>query len=151
MKMSKRLDEALNKLYNAFNNGTLNAECCKNCAVGNICDNSDSWRHLSDNHGSRDLNYVGLVHQNIGRRFYGYTPLELLNIETEFLKGCGYKLPLNHKNRRPKDSTSKEILFGGLCAAIDYLCLLDGVPNVMENYQDLKKGINKNRCLEAIN
>ena len=99
MKTTKRLDAALEKLYIAFHNNTLNPECCNHCAVGNICNNTDSWKHLSDGHGSLQLSYVGLVHQNLGRQFYGYTPLELLQIEAEFLKGCGYTLPLHHKNR----------------------------------------------------
>lgn len=134
MKLTKRLDDALDKLYTAFHNGTLNAECCKSCAVGTICNNTDSWKHLSDYHGSLQLNYVGLVNQRLGRRFFGYTPLELLKIETEFLKGCGYVLPLHHKNTKPEFATSKETLFKGLCAAVNFLCRLDNVENVMEFY-----------------
>lgn len=132
MKTTERLDAALEKLYTAFHNDTLNPECCNNCAVGNICNHTDSWKHLSDDHGSLRLNYVGLVHQNLGRKFQGYTPKELLGIEYEFLKGCGYTLPLNHKSRRPKDPTSKDTLFKGLAACIAYLCDLDNVENVMD-------------------
>ena len=150
MKTTKRLDDALNKLYTAFHNGTLNAECCKHCAVGNICDNTDSWKHLSDSHGSLQLNYVGLVHQNLGRRFHGYTPLELLKIETEFLKGCGYILPLNYKNPKPKNPTSKETLFNGLCTAVEYLCFLDGVQNVMDYQPLLQKETKRNTRLETV-
>lgn len=139
MKTTKRLDTALEKLYTAFHNNTLNPECCKHCAVGNICNNIDSWKHLSDDHGSLQLNYVGLVHQNLGRRFHGYTPLELLNIETAFLKGCGFKTPLNHRNSKPEFTTSKERLFNGLSAAIAYLCALDEIENVMDHSQLLSK------------
>jgi hypothetical protein len=134
MKTTKRLDAALEKLYTAFHNNALNAECCKQCAVGNICDNTDSWKHLSDDHGSLQLNYIGLVHQKLGRRFHGYTPLELLKIEAEFLKGCGYKLPLDYRNGKPKNPTSKETLFNGLCAAVAFLCSLEGINNVMDYY-----------------
>lgn len=150
MKTTKRLDEALNKLYAAFHKNNLNAECCNYCAVGNICDNTDSWKHLSDSHGSLQLNYLGQVHQSLGRKFHGYTPLELLKIEAEFLKGCGYKLPLNHKNPKPKDPTSKETLFKGLCAAIEYLCFLDNVPNVMDYYSIFEQESKRGRSLEAI-
>lgn len=150
MKTTKRLDEALNKLYAAFHDNTLNPECCNNCAVGNICNNSDSWKYLSDFHGSLQLNYVGLVHQNLGRKFYGYTPLELLEIEVEFLKGCGYILPLNHKNRKPKDSTSKENLFDGLCKTVEYLCFLDGFQNVMDYQPLLQQEIKINSRLETV-
>lgn len=132
MKTTKRLDAALEKLYTAFHNNTLNPECCNHCAVGNICDNTDSWKHLSDDHGSLQLNYVGLVHQNLGRKFHGYTPEELLKIEAEFLKGCGFSLPLTHKSERPKNPTSKKTLFNGLSAAIGFLCALDNVKNIMD-------------------
>lgn len=150
MKTTKRLEKALNKLYTAFHNSTLNAECCNYCAVGNICDNTDSWKHLSDSHGSLQLNYVGKVHQNLGRKFHGYTPLELLKIESEFLKGCGYILPLNHKNPKPKDPTSKETLFNGLCAAVEYLCFLDDIDNVMDYYPLLQQETKIDFSLEAV-
>ena len=106
MKTSKRLDSAINKLYNAFHNNTLHPECCKQCAVGNILDNTNGWKHLSDHHGALELNYLGNIHQAFGRKFNGYTPLELLQIEATFLKACGYQLPLHHKNKKPKTTSS---------------------------------------------
>lgn len=150
MKTTKRLDEALTKLYTAFHNGTLNAECCNNCAVGNICDNTDSWKHFSDNPGSTQLNYVGLINQNLGRKFHGYTPLELLQIEAEFLKACGYILPLNHKNAKPKNATSTETLFNGLCAVVNYLCFLDAVQNVMDYYPLFQQKTKTDFSLQAV-
>ncbi|AOW19786.1 Na(+)-translocating NADH-quinone reductase subunit F [Urechidicola croceus] len=132
MVLSERLDNAIQKLYVAFHNDTLIPECSKQCAVGNICDNTDSWKHLTDIHGSSQLNYVGLVHQRLGRKFYGYSPIELLKIETIFLKGCGFSIPYNHKTKKPIKTTSKDILFDGLCAVISYLCELDDVDNVMD-------------------
>jgi len=132
MKTTQRLDTALRKLYKAFHEGTLHPECCKQCAVGNILDNTDSWKHLTDLHGSLKLNYVGMVNQNFNRRFNGYSPLELLQIEAEFLKGCGYSLPLDLKCKKPKNPTDNEILFNGLCKAVEFLCQLDGIKNVMD-------------------
>ena len=132
MKTTKRLDAALGKLYTAFHNNSLNPECCSHCAVGNICNNTDSWKHLCNGHGSLQLSYVGRVHENLGRRFHGYTPSELLKIEAEFLKGCGYTLPLHYKNAKPKNPTSKKTLFNGLTAAIALLCALDNVKNIMD-------------------
>ena len=132
MKTSFRLEQAIQKLYIAFHNNTLNPECCKQCAVGNILNNTDSWKHLSDDHGSLQLNYLGQVHQSLGRKFNGFSPLELLNIEATFLKACGYKLPLHFKHAKPKNPTDKDVLFNGLSAVITYLCKLDGVPNVMD-------------------
>ena len=132
MKTSQRLDTALRKLYKAFHEGILHPECCKQCAVGNILDNTDSWKHLTDLHGSMVLNYVGMVNQNFGRRFNGYTPLELLQIEVEFLKGCGYTLPLNRNGKKPENPTDKEVLFNGLSKVVEFLCQLDGVENIMD-------------------
>ena len=132
MNISQRLENALSKLYTAFQTNTLNPECCIQCAVGNICDNKDSWKHFSDFHGSLQLNYVGLVHERLGRSINGYTPQQLLKIEAVFLKACGFSVPLNRKGTKPKNPTSKETLFKGLCAVVEYLCSLDGVDNVMD-------------------
>ncbi|WP_372938617.1 Na(+)-translocating NADH-quinone reductase subunit F [Seonamhaeicola sp.] len=146
METTPRLEKAIKKLYIAFHNNTLNPECCKQCAVGNILNNTDNWKHLSDFHGSVTLNYVGKVHQNLGRKFNGYTPLELLQIEAIFLKACGYELPIHFKNKKPKNPTDKDRLFKGLCALIEYLCSLDGVKNVM-NYTKLFENLHsKTKC-----
>lgn len=132
MNSSRRLEQAITKLYKAFHNDELHPECCQQCAVGNILDNKDAWKHLSDDHGSLNLNYLGLVHQSLGRKFNGYSPLELLQIEAAFLKGCGYSLPLHHKGTKPTNPTNKDILFYGLCDAVAVLCQLDNVTNVMD-------------------
>ncbi|WP_336067033.1 Na(+)-translocating NADH-quinone reductase subunit F [Mesoflavibacter sp. CH_XMU1404-2] len=151
MKTTKRFENAINKLYIAFNENTLNPECCKQCAVGNILDQKDAWKHLSDDHGSLKLNYLGLVHQNLGRTFNGYSPLELLKIEAAFLRGCGYELPLHHKNKRPHDLTNKNTLFNGLNEAIKVLCIFDNIEDVT-NYSNLFKAlITKKRELKPIN
>ncbi|WP_339894046.1 Na(+)-translocating NADH-quinone reductase subunit F [uncultured Algibacter sp.] len=132
MKTTPRLESALRKLYTAFHNNTLNPECCKQCAVGNILNHTDSWKHLSDSHGALELNYVGKVHQALGRKFNGYSPLELLKIENIFLNTCGYQLPLHYKNEKPQNPTDKAVLFNGLCAVISFLCELDNIKNVMD-------------------
>ncbi|GAA4886377.1 hypothetical protein GCM10023311_06760 [Flaviramulus aquimarinus] len=132
MQMSTRLVSALRKLYIAFHNNMLNPECCMQCAVGNILDHTDSWKNLSDYHGALKLNYVGKVHQNLGRKFNGYSPIELLQIEATFLEACGYKLPLHFKNDKPKNPTDKDILFNGLSEVVKLLCKMDHVSNVMD-------------------
>ncbi|MFD1614702.1 Na(+)-translocating NADH-quinone reductase subunit F [Gelatiniphilus marinus] len=132
MKTSFRLESAIKKLYTAYHSNQLFPECCKQCAVGNILDKTDGWKHLSDYHGTLQLNYIGRVHQNLGRKFNGYSPLELLQIEAVFLTACGYQLPLNHKNNKPKNPKDNDVLFDGLCAVISYLCKLDDLNNVME-------------------
>lgn len=131
METTKRFDQAVSKLYYAFHNGSLQPDSCKRCAVGTILDNNDSWRHLSDEHGSLKLNYVGRVNQTLGKRFNGYTPLELLQIEREFLKSCGYSLPLEQNKNQPK-KIKKAVLFKGLEAVVAKLCQFDEIPNVMD-------------------
>lgn len=132
MTTSQRFESAIKKLYTAFHNNTLHPEDCKHCAVGNILNNQDFWKHLSDEHGSLKLNYVGLVNQKIGKRFNGYTPMELLKIEHAFLKGCSYTLPLHHSNPKPDNPTDSDILFNGLSGVIEVLCKLDQIPNIMD-------------------
>lgn len=132
MNSSSRFDIAIKKLYKAFHNNELHPECCQQCAVGNILDNKDGWKHLSDEHGSLKLNYLGMVHQNLGRKFNGYSPMELLQIESSFLKGCGYSLPLHHAGKKPKNPQDKDTLFNGLSETVKLLCELDGVNNVMD-------------------
>lgn len=131
METTKRFDQAITKLYNAFHNQTLNPESCTQCAVGNILDNKDFWKHLSDYHGSTQLNYVGLVNQNLGKKFNGYSPIELLQIEMEFLTKCGYSLPLRNYNN-PKENISQDTLFLGLCGVVELLCKFDNLPNIMD-------------------
>ncbi|MBD0832418.1 Na(+)-translocating NADH-quinone reductase subunit F [Aestuariibaculum sediminum] len=140
--LNTRLDNAIKKLYTAFHNNTLHPECCKQCAVGNILDNSDSWKHFSDEHGSTKLNYVGRVNEAFGKRFNGYTPSELLQIEVTFLKACGYQLPIHYKNTKPDTPTDKDVLFNGLQAVIEFLCKLDNNLNVM----DYTKIFDKIKC-----
>lgn len=132
MKTSRRLDAAITKIYTAFLNNKLNPECCKQCAVGNILDKTDSWKHLSDDHGTLTLNYIGKVHQTLGRKFNGYTPIELLQIERVFLEACGYQLPLNYKNKKPENPDNKDELFKGVQAVISFLCKLDNVTDIMD-------------------
>jgi len=132
MKTSKRLEQALTKLYNAYHNNQLNPEDCAACAVGNILDNHDSWKHLSNQHGSLELSYVGRVHQNLGRKFNGYSPKEILQIEKVFLEACGFKTPLCHYNVKPLHLRANDVLFNGLSAVVSLLCKLDSIEDVMD-------------------
>lgn len=132
MILSNRLEQAINKLYEAFHSGSLHPECSCNCAVGNILDRKDFWKNLSDDHGSLQLNYVGIVNQKFGKRFNGYSPLELLHIENAFLRGCGYSIPLRHNGSKPHYPQSMDVQFEGLCEAITVLCKLDGIKNVLD-------------------
>ena len=135
MILPKRLEIALDKLYNAFHTDQLDPENCCHCAVGNICDNIDAWKHFTDIHGSVKLNYLGRLNETLGKRINGYTPSQLLSIEAVFLKACGYTLTSRNRLLKPAPMINKEIMFTGLCATVDYLCKQDGVENVMEQYK----------------
>lgn len=118
MKTTACFENAIHKLYKAF--------------YTNILDTMDSWKHLTDRHGSGKLNYVGQVNQNFGKRFAGYTPLELLQVEIVFLKACGYQLPLKPGSNRPDNPTDKGLLFEGFSAVIAFLCSIHSIENVMD-------------------
>lgn len=135
MTLPVRLENAITKLYKAFHANELNPEYCTACAVGNICDNLDFWQYLTDAHGSLKLSYIGMVNQQFGKRFFGYTPAELLSIEVAFLEGCGYTLPLNGRHAKPENPKDKNILFDGLTQVIKLLCKLDGVKDVTNYYK----------------
>lgn len=132
MKTTPRFETAVQKLYAAFHNDKLHPNCCKQCAVGTLLDHTDAWQHLSDDHGSLQLNYVGKVHEMMGRKFNGYRPSELLQIERAFLRGCGYQLPLRHNHFKPDPAGHHEALFEGLVATIQILCRLDGIADKMD-------------------
>lgn len=136
MKTTQRFEMAIKKLYMAFHDNHLNPDDCAACAVGNILDGQDFWKHLSDDHGSLKLNYVGRFHEMRGKTFNGYAPSELLKIEFTFLKGCGYELPYRYNHKRPDNPTDKDLLFSGLCAVVELLCKMDGIENIMD-YQKL--------------
>jgi len=127
MKITKRFDSAVVKLYTAFHNGELNAMDCKMCAVGNMCDNDDSWIYTFETNT-------------------GYSKSEIENIESIFMcgsisdftrkwsgkpniKGCftGYGWDAEYVNKNNED-----LLFIALCAVVEYLCELDNIPNVMD-------------------
>ena len=135
MNLPMRLESALEKLYLAFYEGTLNPENCCHCAVGNICDRVDSWKYFTDRHGSVKLNYLGRLNENLGKRINGYSPLELLGIEAVFLKGCGYTFDSRQKLLKPAKMVTSDMMFRGLCNVVDFLCELEGMDNVMDQYK----------------
>jgi hypothetical protein len=126
------MEQAIQKLYTAFHSGHLNPDCSVQCAVGNICDSRDFWKHFTDLHGSVKLNYVGKVNEVFGKKFNGYSPIELLKIEAQFLSGCGYSIPIDRRGKNAEVIVTKEILFQGLSKVISFLCFLDRVPDIMD-------------------
>ncbi|PZD77633.1 Na(+)-translocating NADH-quinone reductase subunit F [Mesonia sp. K7] len=128
--LSPRAEIAIEKLYEAFHAQELLPDCACQCAVGNICNNQDFWKNFSDDHGSTQLNYIGLVNEKLGKRFYGFTPRELLVIEQVFLLACGYQLPLNYKSKKP--TLNEDILSEGLSAVVNLFCKWENIENMMD-------------------
>lgn len=134
MKTTERFTKAVTKLYNAFHKGELDAMDCKHCAVGNMCDNSKGW---VGSHFIGSKTRINMFFENKT----GYSPEELRNVELYFIYGgLNKRLPpfindISNEEVMNGDFSKekqKEIQFKGLCAVIEYLCELDGIPNVMD-------------------
>lgn len=143
MKTTERFERAVTKLYTAFHNGALNAMSCSKCAVGNICDGNKDWSDVVgcgnsiDQVDHRHLKSVMDLYKNNFKSDFnkglltikktGYSPFEIAKIEALFLE---------------EHDASKDGEYKGLCAVVEYLCELDGIPNVMDysslfEYDDL--------------
>ena len=119
MKTTKRFENAVMKLYNAFHSNELKAMKCSACAVGNICDNTLSWsfrRNVIFN-GNKFTSYVYEEEKDFKKN--GYSISELVEIERIFL----------NENITIEN---KETQFKGLCAVVEYLAELDNIPNPMD-------------------
>lgn len=113
MKTTKRFDEAVTKLYNAFNEGNLNAYKCKACAVGNICNNTEEWGEIA---GFYANNFHNTIPENIPNYLEtGYSTLELMKVEDLFMN------PINFVTNKTQEE------FNGLMTVIKYLAELDGI------------------------
>lgn len=123
-KTSERFTNAVTKLYNAFHKGELNGLDCTKCAVGNICDNNGAWADVSCAVLSIKR-YHGESKCVIDKT--GYSPQELRYIEEIFLTGVKEGGFWESRLMHDKDSQ-----FKGLCAVVEYLCELEGIPNVMD-------------------
>ena len=126
-KTTERFDRAVKKLYTAFHEGTLNAGNCKHCAVGNIIGHGNWW-------GGSGLRYIELgkpARKKIDLcdgdpNKSGYSLEELAKIEYLFIIG-------HAKNYSSYlYGLDKEDQFNGLCAVVEYLAELDGIPNPMD-------------------
>ncbi len=119
MKTTKRFDNTVMKLYKAFHNGYLKFEFSCACAVGNICNNSMTWRGAINYYGALNLDgYKGKTKKCIDQT--GYSVYELATIEQIFMfEAFGLE-------------EEKEKQYQGLCKVIEYLCELDGLENVMD-------------------
>ena len=154
IKTSKRFDNAVKRLYSAFHNGTLSAFDCKMCGVGSICNNSDMWKDIRSIAGysavvDNGLRTVSIKDHKKSIKFiepYGYSATELINIESIFMFGkkadsieSAKWAHVSPNSSKYSTELRKEIEYKGLCAVIDYLCELENIPNLTDNYKSLFK------------
>ena len=139
MKTTKRFEESATKLYNAFNEGTLNAMDCTFCAVGNLCNNETYWSKLYDEATGKD----NIPDEVKVKKVTGYNMHEINNIESLFMYGTiAGTTGLWH----PQDMT-KENQFDGLMAVLNYLAELDSIQSIEEQYDKFKTVIERDRIL----
>jgi len=132
--LPKRFTDAVTKLYNAFHENRLNAMDGCECAVGNLCNNTNNWLNSYEDEMSVNT---------------GYSSEELITIELLFMYGI--KSFLDAELWEPKDviPENKETVFNALSAVIEYLCELDNIPNIME-YKSLFETENKLELTEVL-
>lgn len=127
-KHSERFTQAVTKLYNAFHKGELNAmnACC--CAIGNLCDLNSGWRQIIP---TKTMSYSIPLEWQI---YTGYSQIELYNIESTFMRGTKNHTHKHIVNWHPStiNNDNKEGQFKALCAVVEYLCELEGIPNIMD-------------------
>ena len=124
MKTTERFTNAVTKLYNAFHNGTLNTMSPCACAVGSIVGN-DRWienfiyRPFARRSDEMSDKF------NIDIQKTGYSQKELQYVEKIFIETV-------HPDETTYNNETKDRQFKGLCAVVEYLCELDGIPNVID-------------------
>jgi hypothetical protein len=135
-----RFENAALKLYNAFNNGTLDQNKCTACAVGNLLGHA-FWTGSANTTTeliegvrtvqplTRDLIRMHKDHsiKKLVENKSGYTIEELSKIEQTFL---GSFVGLNYNEEKSKDNQ-----YNALMAVLEYLAELDNikVPEVTVN------------------
>ena len=139
MKTTKRFEESATKLYNAFNEGTLNAMECTFCAVGNLCNNETYWSKLHDNATGKD----NIPDEVKVKKVTGYNMDEINNIESLFMYGT---IAGTTRLWHPRSMT-KEIQFNALMAVLNYLAELDNIQSIEQHYNKFKTVIEREKIL----
>jgi hypothetical protein len=157
MKTTKRFDEAEAVLYKAFNEGTLNANDCTACAVGNMCNTGNkSWNMGNSLAEIRDKD----SYEGGSPKHEYYKGLELFQVERVFLKAHqDYALELEViqtpfelgwfpiEGEILKD---KQAQFNGLMAVLNYLAELDNIETIDEQYSKFKVVLDRETIKEGL-
>jgi len=144
MKTTKRFDEAEAVLYKAFNEGTLNANDCTACAVGNMCNTANKWHMGNSLTEIRDKD----SYEGGSPKHKYYKGLELFQVERVFLKAHqDYALELGVIGNIIKN---KQAQFNGLMAVLNYLAELDNIETIDEQYSKFKVVLDRETIKEGL-
>lgn len=140
MMTTERFEKAWRSLYAAFHEGTLNAGDCAHCAVGNIVGSSSWARVLGCANGGNQFDRHQFVENiKLSRRICGGAESPFYKVGVDAIKKTGYsQYQLFNVEAIFMDQffaercNNKDAQFKGLCAVIEYLCELDGIPNPMD-------------------
>jgi hypothetical protein len=156
MKTTKRFDEAEAVLYKAFNEGTLNANDCTACAVGNMCNTDNKWYMGNSLTEIRDKD----SYEGGSPKHEYYKGLELFQVERVFLKAHqDYALEfgviqtpceLFSNHIQGKILKNKQAQFNGLMAVLNYLAELDDIETIDEQYSKFKVVLDRETIKEGL-
>lgn len=151
--MTERFQRAFNALTTAYFEGTLaKGHCCK-CAVGNLCNNTETWSYLfCSSQSGQTIYYDGQYLRNpfvnspddrvliIKRALSeiaatGYTWQELAKVEEAFETNT--KIWVS-KYEYHSEQAILEDQYNGLAAVFKVLCELDGIEDSMQYETQLK-------------
>lgn len=136
MKTTKRFEQAVKSLYNAFNDNKLNAFDYDSCAV-RVISSSEDWAGMAALY--RKNKFISFE-PALGIQCYpeegNYTQEEYYQIEKAFLKAW--------EGSTKKEKKSRERQFKGLENVIKYLARLDNIKNPMD-YTNLFLPKNKHK------
>lgn len=126
MKTTKRFENAVMKLYNAFHENRLNAMDCTACAVGNLVGHGNWFgcRFEDEDINNPTVDKKTLHFFDFAVNKSGYSEKELSELEYIFLK--------EWEKSKTIDGRNKDVQFKGLCAVVEYLAELDNIPNPMD-------------------
>ena len=156
MKTTKRFDEAEAVLYKAFNEGTLNANDCTACAVGNMCNTDNKWHMGNSLAEIRDKD----SYEGGSPKHKYYKGLELFQVERVFLKAHqDYALEFG-MIQTPDELIydyivgnilkNRQAQFNGLMAVLNYLAELDNIETIDEQYSKFKVVLDRETIKEGL-
>lgn len=132
----KRYDEAVNTLYKAFNEDTLDAFNCEACAIGSLVGEKEC-RFWSMHAYDLFKGIESLKNRSVYNppKHKDYSEEELFNIEEIFLT--------EWEKNRSNDGEDKVIQFNGLMAVIGYLAELDNIESIETQYKQFVEVLNR--------